>query len=167
MKFIITITLSISLLFPHPTVENLDIEKFMGRWYVISLIPNWIEKDATNSYDDYKLNDDGTVDITYHAIQNNSKKQIKQKGIIDKDNPAKWEIKFIKPWVPFFKAPYEVIIIDKDYQNMVVGYPDNSFGWIMSRDTSIDSLSYVKILDELENKFGYSKEEFKKVLHDN
>ena len=56
MIHIIIITFSISLLFPHQTVENLDIEKFMGRWYVISLIPNWIEEGGTNSFDDYKLN---------------------------------------------------------------------------------------------------------------
>tara|TARA_Y100000590_G_C15716615_1_gene1012127 strand:+ start:1143 stop:1649 length:507 start_codon:yes stop_codon:yes gene_type:complete len=156
------------LLCAHQTVENLDIEKFMGRWYVISLIPNWIEKNATNSYDDYLLNDDGTIDITYNAIQNNSKKQIKQKGIIENpENPAKWEIQFIKPWVPFFKAPYEVIILDTNYNYMVVGYPDNTFGWIMSRTTYLNDTTYEDILNELEFKFGYSKDKFKKVIHDN
>ena len=34
----------------------------MGRWYVISLIPNWIEENATNSFDEYTLNKDGSID---------------------------------------------------------------------------------------------------------
>tara|TARA_Y100001970_G_scaffold153279_1_gene187708 strand:+ start:929 stop:1435 length:507 start_codon:yes stop_codon:yes gene_type:complete len=166
MIHIIIITFSISLLFPHQTVENLDIEKFMGRWYVISLIPNWIEEGGTNSFDDYKLNKDGTIDITYNTIKNNEIKTIKQKGIIvDKNQPSRWEIKFIKPWIPFFKAPYEVIVLDSNYNYMAVGYPDNTYGWIMSRDTYIIDSTYNQITDTLEKKFGYKKNDFKKVLH--
>ena len=42
----------------------------MGKWYVISLIPNYFEKGAENAYDYYELNDDGTIDITYKATRN-------------------------------------------------------------------------------------------------
>ena len=156
----------LSLGFPHPVVKNLDINKFMGRWYVISLIPNWIEEGATNSYDDYKLNEDGTIEITYKAIKNGKQKSIKQKGIVSKDNSARWEIEFLKPWIPFYKAPYEVIILDKNYEYMVVGYPDNTFGWIMSRTTEMNNDIYNDILNELETDFGYEKNRFKKVTHD-
>ena len=31
------------------TVESVDLEKFMGKWFVIALVPNMIEKGATNS----------------------------------------------------------------------------------------------------------------------
>ena len=156
----------LSLGFPHPVVKNLDINKFMGRWYVISLIPNWIEEGATNSYDDYKLNEDGTIEITYKAIKNGKQKSIKQKGIVSKDNSARWEIEFLKPWIPFYKAPYEVIILNENYEYMVVGYPDNTFGWIMSRATEINNDIYNDILNELETNFGYEKNRFKKVIHD-
>ena len=50
---------------------------------------------------------------------------------------------------------------------MVVGYPDNSFGWVFSRETVLDDNIYEKILDELEINFGYNKEEFQKVTHNN
>ena len=40
------------------TVENLNLERFMGRWYVISAIPNFVERDCINSYDDYELNEE-------------------------------------------------------------------------------------------------------------
>ena len=156
----------LSLGFPHPVVKNLDINKFMGRWYVISLIPNWIEEGATNSYDDYKLNEDGTIEITYKAIKNGKQKSIKQKGIVSKDNSARWEIEFLKPWIPFYKAPYEVIFLNENYEYMVVGYPDNTFGWIMSRTTEMNNDIYNDILNELETDFGYEKNRFKKVTHD-
>ena len=140
----------------------------MGRWYVISLIPNWIEQGGENSYDDYFLNEDGTIDITYRTIINGEVKTIKQKGfIVNKNIPSRWEIKFIKPWVPFYRAPYEVIILDENYEFMVVGYPDNSYGWIMSRSTSIDDELYNKIINQLNKDFGYNKNNFTKVIHNN
>ena len=49
LKYILTAYLFINLIFAHKVVENLDLEKFMGKWYVISLITNWIEEGATNS----------------------------------------------------------------------------------------------------------------------
>ena len=166
-KYIIIIFLmNISYLSSHPVVQGLDLQKFMGRWHVVSLIPNWIEKGASNSYDDYKLNEDGTIDITYHAIKDGKERTIRQKGIIvDKNILSRWKIQFIKPWVPFYKAPYEVIILDDNYEYMVVGYPDNSFGWIMARSTSLDEQKYNQILVELDEKFGYDKSAFEKVVH--
>ena len=138
----------------------------MGRWYVFSLIPNWIESGATNSYDEYTLNKDGTIGITYKAIKNGKERTVKQKGtIVDKNNPAKWEIQFTKPWVPFFKAPYEVILLEDNYEYMVVGYPDNSFGWIMTRSTTMELSLYNNILNTLEKDFGYNKNDFQRVLH--
>jgi len=167
MKIIIIISLVKTFLYCHPVVDYFDVEKFMGRWYVISLIPNWIEEGCTNSYDDYELNEDGTVSITYSALKDGKNRTIKQKGtILEKDNPGKWEIQFVKPWIPFFKAPYEVIILEDNFEYMVVGYPGNKFGWIMSRKTFMDDLLYNEILDELENNFEYDRAKFEKVIHD-
>ena len=41
-------------------VKNVDIERFMGKWYVIAIIPNWIEKNPYNSIEEYSLNEKGT-----------------------------------------------------------------------------------------------------------
>ena len=75
------------------TVESVDLEKFMGKWFVIALVPNMIEKGATNSSDTYVLNKDGTIDITYDAIKDGQARQIKQKGtVINKTSNAEWTI---------------------------------------------------------------------------
>ena len=36
-------------------VENVDIQRFMGKWYVIAIKPNWIEKNPFNSIEEYSL----------------------------------------------------------------------------------------------------------------
>ena len=42
---------------------------------------------------------------------------------------------------------------------MVVGYPDNTFGWIMARSNILDEDIYQRIIEELESDFGYDKKE--------
>jgi len=166
MKKIIFLIILINIsLKAHNVVDNLNLEKFMGKWYVISLIPNYFEKGAENAYDYYELNDDGTIDITYKATRNGKIKTLRQKGTVSSESNARWKIKFLKPFIPFFKAPYEVIILDPDYTYMAVGYPNNDYGWIMARDTVIKDDLYNEIIEKLDKDFNYSKGSFKKVIH--
>ena len=147
------------------TVDYVDIERFMGKWFVTAIVPNMIENGATNASDIYELNSDGTIAITYDAIKDGKKKQIKQKGIIiNKESNAEWSIQMKKPYIPFLKFPFKIILIDNDYNYMAVGYPDNKMGWIMSREVEMDEALYNNILTELID-FGYTKEQFVRILH--
>ena len=168
MKKIIVLTTIVSFLFSHKVVQDIDIERFMGKWYVISLVPNFIETGCTNSSDTYVLNKDGTISITYSAIKDGKERMIKQRGYVNELEPARWEIQFLKPiYVPFYRAPFEVLILDSAYQYMAIGYPDNSYGWIFSRETTLDNDLHEEILNSLESEFGYDKEIFQKVIHNN
>ena len=91
---------------------------------------------------------------------------IKQKGIIvDKTSNADWKIQMTKPYIPFMKFPFKIILLDDSYQYMVVGYPKNKMGWIMSREKKMDVKKYQTILEELKS-FGYSPEQFILVQQD-
>ena len=148
------------------TVDAVDLEKFMGKWFVIALVPNMIENGATNSSDTYVLNDDGTIDITYDAIKDGQARQIKQKGtVIDKTSNAEWKIQMRKPLIPFMKFPFKIVYVDDNYEYMAVGYPKNTMGWIMGRTSKITDEEYNKIMISLE-KLGYKKDQFEFVQHD-
>ena len=156
----------LSFIFTMDTVNNIDIPRFMGKWYVISTIPNFVERGCENAYDIYTLNPDGTIDVLYSAIKGGEEFTVQQNGeIIDKVNNSTWKMRFTKPYIPFYRAPYEVIILDDEYDYMVVGYPDNEYGWIMSRANHMDEKIYQEIVNILEVDFDYEKESFKKVLH--
>ncbi|MEZ5451082.1 MAG: lipocalin family protein [Thiolinea sp.] len=49
-----------SQLKPIPTVDYVDIPRFMGDWYVIGNIPTFIEKNAYNALENYQRNADGS-----------------------------------------------------------------------------------------------------------
>ena len=55
------------------TVEYVDIERFMGDWYVISNIPTFIEKRATNAVESYRLNNKREIETTFSFHEDSPK----------------------------------------------------------------------------------------------
>jgi apolipoprotein D and lipocalin family protein len=54
---------------PMPVVDYVDLDRFMGDWYVIATIPTFLEKDAYNPVETYKRDDDGTIANDFHFQQ--------------------------------------------------------------------------------------------------
>ena len=50
---------------PIPTARHVDVDRFMGDWYVIASIPTVIERDAHEAIESYRLDADGTVATTF------------------------------------------------------------------------------------------------------
>ena len=48
---------------------------------------------------------------------------------------------------------------------MVVGYPGNTYGWIMARSASMEAKIFEKIMTSLEDDFGYDRDNFKIIKH--
>ena len=51
---------------PIHTATAVDLERFMGDWYVIANIPTFIETNAYNAMESYRLAGDGTVATTFN-----------------------------------------------------------------------------------------------------
>ena len=50
---------------PLTQVPKVDLPRFMGDWYVIASIPTFIEEDAYNAVESYRLASDGTIETTF------------------------------------------------------------------------------------------------------
>ena len=143
------------------TVEKVDIERFMGDWHVIAIIPNFIEKNAINGVESYELIDDDKVKIDYRFInkKTNKLKHLQPKAwIYNKNTNAEWRVQFLWP----IKYPYLVIDLAEDYSYTVIGVPNKKFVWIMSRKTFIPDETYSKIINNLD-KIGYDVQKIKKM----
>ena len=83
------------------TVEYLDLDQFMGDWFVISVIPTFLEKDIYNAIESYSLNSDGTVSTEFSFNKgdfNGERKTYNPKGfILDQDSNALWGMQFLWP----------------------------------------------------------------------
>ena len=144
------------------TVKYVDLDRFMGDWYVIANIPTFIEKGAVNAIESYKLNEKGQVETTFTFRKKNpngKRKIYNPKGFIwNKETNAEWRMQFLWP----FKAPFLIIDLPEDYSYTVIGYPNRKYVWIMAREPVIPPEIYNGILINLEN-IGYDINQIKSV----
>jgi apolipoprotein D and lipocalin family protein len=147
---------------PIHTVEHVDLDRFMGDWYVIANIPTFIEKDAYNAIETYRLDDDGTVATTFKFNKGSPDGPLKTyhpRGYIrDKASNAVWGMQFIWP----FKAEYRIIFLSEDYSKTVIGRSKRDYVWIMAREPAISDDEYASITNFLQEQ-GYDIKDLQKV----
>ena len=134
------------------TVDYVDLERYMGPWYVIANIPTALEKNAYNAVETYSLNDDGTI-ATHFTFRkggfDGKRKDYNPKGfVLDTDSNARWGMRFIWP----IKADFRVVWLDEDYSMTVVGRQARDYVWIMARTPTIADDDYDRLVDFVASK---------------
>ncbi|MBI9113205.1 lipocalin family protein [Maridesulfovibrio ferrireducens] len=143
------------------TIEYLDVDRFMGDWYIIAIIPNLIEKDAYNGIESYSRGKGNKINITYtfYNRKNGKKRVMHPKGeIYDTATKAEWRVQFIWP----LKFPYLLVDIAPDYRYATVGVPNKKYVWIMSRNSQMTEEDYQRALKKLSD-LGYDIEKIRKM----
>ena len=139
---------------PMPAVDYVDLKRFMGDWYVIANIPTFVEKNAFNPVESYRLNDDGTIATTFTfnlGSLNGETKQYEPTGFIkDKGSNAIWGMQFFWP----IKADYRIVYLDESYQQTIIGRMSRDYVWIMARTPKIPESDYAKLVSNVES-LGY------------
>jgi apolipoprotein D and lipocalin family protein len=144
------------------TVAKVDIERFMGKWYVIANIPTFLEKGAHNAVEAYTLDTDGSIatNFTYRKDGFDGKlKEFNPRGFIkDTDTNALWGMRFVWP----FKGDYRIVYLDDDYTQTVVGRQKRDYVWIMARTPEISAEDYDRLIDFVAS-IGYDISKIEKV----
>jgi apolipoprotein D and lipocalin family protein len=144
------------------TVDYVDIERFMGRWYVIANIPTFIEKDAYNAVETYSLNSDGTIATTFTFRKggfDGKHKEYHPKGfVLDEESGARWGMQFIWP----VKADYRIVSLNDNYTQTIIGRQNRDYVWIMARTPTIPDVDYDRLVLEVEA-LGYDLTELRRV----
>jgi apolipoprotein D and lipocalin family protein len=143
------------------TVEQLDIERFMGDWYVVGNIPTFIERDAYNAVETYDLKPDGRVATTFRFRKggfDGPEKVYRPTGFIRDDSNAVWGMQFIWP----IKAEYLVLFVDDDYQRTIIGRSKRDYVWFMARTPSVSEAEFDELLRVAEAA-GYDRSMIRRV----
>jgi apolipoprotein D and lipocalin family protein len=144
------------------TVEYVDIDKFMGDWYVIGVIPNFIEKKAVNGIESYSRISQTEIGIQYTFSRGELGKKVKRltpkAEIFNNESNAEWRVQFFWP----VKFPYLIIELAEDYSYTVIGVPNRKYVWIMARKSSMDEVLYNDILVRLHD-IGYDTSKIRKM----
>jgi apolipoprotein D and lipocalin family protein len=122
---------------PLETVDRVDLERFMGDWYVIANIPTFIERDAYNAVESYRLDDDGTIATTFTFRKggfDGPEKRYTPRGFVrDTESNAEWGMQFIWP----IKGDYRIIYLDEDYSVTIIGRNKRDYVWLMARSPTM------------------------------
>lgn len=128
---------------PLQTVQKVDVERYMGKWYEIASFPQSFQKGCSCTVAEYSLNEDGTVKVDNSCNVAGKKKQsIGKAKVVDKQSNAKLKVTFFWP----FWGKYWIIDLADDYSYAVVGHPNRKYLWILSRTPQMDKQQYDEIV---------------------
>lgn len=162
LVFALSLTGCASSLPKLKTVEKVDINRYMGPWYVIACIPTFIETKAYNAIEEYQMLPDGSINtiFTFNSGSfDGPKKRYNPRGfIVDKVNNSTWGMQFVWP----FKAEFLITYLSDDYSQTIIGRNKRDYFWIQARTPEIPESDYQSLLKMLSEQ-GYDISKVRKV----
>lgn len=147
---------------PIALVEQVDLPRFMGDWYVIAHIPTFLEKGAHNAVESYRLAPDGSIETTFTfragSFDGEEKRYFPRGFVVENTGNAVWGMRFVWP----IKADFRIIYLTPDYGQTVIGRQKRDYVWIMARTPAIPEADYQRILAFLAGQ-GYDTARIEKV----
>ncbi|WP_293779651.1 lipocalin family protein [uncultured Oxalicibacterium sp.] len=148
-----------------PLADQVDIDRFMGKWYVIAHIPLWVDKESFNAIESYEREKDGKIATTFTFNEGSLQgplKTYRPTGFVKEGhNNALWGMQFVWP----IKAQYKISYIAPDYSTTIVARDKLDYVWIMARKPKIDEKEYQRLLTMIEG-YGYDIKKLRVVPHD-
>jgi apolipoprotein D and lipocalin family protein len=145
-----------------PTVPHVDLQRFMGDWYVIANIPTWPEQNAYNAVESYALNADGTIGVTFTFNEGSfdgPRKEYHPKGFVtDHASNAIWGMQFVWP----IKAEYLIVELDPAYTRTVIGRSSRDYVWLMARKPTVSAAEYDRFVQRI-GSWGYDVSKLRRV----
>jgi len=149
---------------PLLTVERVDLEKYLGRWYDIASYPASFQKGCRCTTADYEL----VPGKKYIRVVNrcvkfkNGKSKISvargKAFIVKGSDNTKLKVQFFWP----FRGDYYIIGLANDYSWAIVGHPQRKYLWILSRESYMPTDTYNHILAIIKEK-GYDLKPLQKT----
>ena len=145
-----------------PTAEQVDIERFMGDWYVIANIPTFVEVGAHNAVESYKLDADGSIATTFtfrDGSFDGPEKVMRPRGFVtDAESNAVWGMQFVWP----IKAEYLIAHVDAGYTETIIARSSRDYVWIMARKPVLPEADYARLV-QMVSDLGYDMSKLQRV----
>jgi len=134
----------------------------MGPWYVIGVIPTFLERDIYNAIESYELAADGTISTTFTfnkgAFDGPAKRMQPRGFVIPGSGNAVWGMQFVWP----IKAEFVIAHLDPDYSETIIARSARDYVWIMARTPTISDARYAALVARVKA-MGYDTGKLVKV----
>lgn len=144
------------------TVKELELNRYLGRWYEIARFPHSFERNLVGVTASYSLRNDGMIEVLNEGFKGTlDGERSKAKGkakLPNKLEPGKLKVSFF--WI--FYVDYYVLELDENYQYAMIGSKSDKYFWILCRTPQMDTAVYNGLLGKA-RKRGYNLEKLYKV----
>ena len=134
---------------PLKPVAYVDLDRFMGAWYVIASTPTFLDRESFNAIEHYELAGDGTVSTTFTFRKGSAdgpQRTYRPRGFIKPDGSnAVWGMQFIWP----IKADYQIVYLDESYSRVIVAREKRDLVWLMARQPNIPDEEYQALVGRI------------------
>ncbi len=137
---------------PHlPTVDSVDLDRYVGRWFEIASYPAWFQRGCTGTMAEYSLLPDGRLRVLNGCWRDGKWDTAEGTArVVQGSANTKLKVQFQWP----FTGNYWIIALDKEYQWVVIGEPSRKYLWILSRSPELAPATY-RMLTERVRELGY------------
>ncbi len=147
-----------------PTAKNVEIERYVGKWYTITTLPQFFSLNCKGQTAEYEILAPGKISVLNTCIKRSGKTRTinGQAVVTNPKSNAELEVTFNSFFTRLFKVKGEYIIIklDPNYEHVMVGTSSRKSLWIMSRTPNMPK----KLVNEyvaLANKLGFNTKKLK------
>lgn len=149
-KLLIVVTLVISTTVfakgdtyrPLPTAEQVDVARYIGKWYSVEALPQFFTRKCVAQSAEYDIINENSISVQNFCYRaDGSIKDIKGQAVVkDTNTNARLEVTFNSFWTRLFKVKGEYVIIKlgEGYDTVMIGTTNRESLWIMSRTPSMD-----------------------------
>jgi apolipoprotein D and lipocalin family protein len=149
---------------PLPLAQSVDLDRFMGLWYVIAATPTFIDNKAVDAVESYRRDTDGSIATTYAFRDADFAAPLERytpRGfVVPGTGNAVWEMQFVWP----IKADYRIAWLAPDYSRVVIAREKRDYAWVMARTPGIPEAEVEEMLAFLRAN-GYDTGKLRRIPH--
>ena len=131
---------------PIALAPQVDLQRFMGDWYVIAAIPTWLEREAYDAVERYERRADGRIQTIFSYRDGSFDAPLKTMRpvgtVVDTRSNAVWTMQFLWP----FEADYRIVHVDPAHREVIIGRDKRDYVWIMARTPQIAEADYQRLV---------------------
>jgi lipocalin len=142
------------------TVNDLSLDKYIGKWFEVARIPNRFERNLICVTAEYQLRNDGKITVINRGHKQEDVKRVRsvrgKAWIPDEKFPGRLKVQFFWP----FRGDYQIFHLDREkYRYALVGEPRRKYFWMLHRTPHISESLYDQLIRIAEDN-GYDSSHF-------
>lgn len=137
---------------PLETVKQVDLAKYVGKWYEIASFPQSFQKGCNCTTAEYEMTDKSWIRVINTCRKGTPQGKLSvargKAFIVPNSGNAKLRVQFFWP----FRGDYWIIDLAEDYSYAVVGNQGRDYLWILSRTPTMDPALYQELVERCRQK---------------